>query len=245
MMKTRVAAASVLSTLIAAVTPALAQDAGFGRTGQVILSAERLFGLSFKSYTIEDGTTGDKQTTSRTDISLLWPSMTVDTISPYTIPHLAADFVVISGLTVGGSVGFGRSTGTLKNEPVNAPTAERDADTITLFTFAPRIGYALAITPQIAFWPRAGVTYYSINAQGTNAVGVTRNDTIKGFGVNLEPMFVFSPVPHFGFTAGPVVDLPLSGSESVDRTPATTPNPPADKVRFRNWGLAVGVLGYF
>jgi len=247
MTKAKLAAATVLFGFALGPTPAIAQETGFGHPGQVILSADRLFGLNFTNTTMEDAVTGSKQSQSRTNISLLWPPLTLDTLSPYTIPRVAGDFIVVAGLTVGGSIGFVRSTGKIKSEPVGTPSTERDADTITIFTFAPRIGYALAIAPGIAFWPRAGVTYYSFNVESTSTgpTPVTDSDTLKGFGLNLEPLFVFSPVPHFGITAGPVVDLPLSGSLSSETTPSTAPNPPDDKYRFTNFGLALGVLGYF
>jgi len=59
-------------------------------------------------------------------------------------------------------------------------------------------------------------------------------------------MFVFTPVPHFGISVGPVVDFPLSGTSSSERTPpGMGPAPVDDKVKFLNFGLIFGILGHF
>jgi hypothetical protein len=115
MMNSKLVALAVVSTSLAAATPAFADEA-FGATGQVILSGERLFGLSFPRAMTEDVATGIKQTESHTNIALLWPSLQLLTINPYDIPHAAVDFGVASGLTVGGSIGFFSGTGSTKTE---------------------------------------------------------------------------------------------------------------------------------
>src|SRR5689334_23794429 len=82
MKNSKLAAVAVLFTSLAGAAPALAQKAaGFGRDGQFILSAERLFGLMFTKQTTET-TVGVITTTtnSRTDITLLWPAVTPNSI---------------------------------------------------------------------------------------------------------------------------------------------------------------------
>src|SRR6266566_3493140 len=66
MINPKLVALAVVSTSLAAATPAFA-DEPFGATGQVILSGERLFGLSFPRIMTEDGATGTKQTESHTN----------------------------------------------------------------------------------------------------------------------------------------------------------------------------------
>jgi hypothetical protein len=246
MKASRALALSVIAWSTMHAAPALA-DSGFGQNGQMVLSAERLFGLTFTKVSDEDGGGNGTQTESRTNVALFWPPLSVVT-SPYQIPHLAFDFVVSSGISVGGSIGFVSSTGTSKAEPANGGVSvERDSPTITILAFAPRVGYALPLTQQFSFWPRAGITYYSIKSESTGAGmnPTTTKNTTSGLGVNLEPMFVFSPIPNFGISAGPVLDLPLSGTQSVERTPATMPNPADDKVKYTNYGIVFGLLGYF
>jgi len=248
MMIPKLVALAAVSTSLVVVTPAFA-DEPFGATGQVILSGERMFGLSFPREMMEDGATGTKTTDSRTNIALLWPSLPVLTLEPYGIPRAAVDFSVASGFTVGGSIGFFSGTGSTKREPAaGGVSVETDDPTVTMFTFAPRVGYALPLAPQFAFWPRAGVTYYNIGVSSTNTANppVTNKTTLSGFGIDLEPMFVFTPVPHFGITASPVVDIPVSGTSHSERTPpGTNPPPIDDKVKFLNFGLTFGLLGYF
>jgi hypothetical protein len=234
------------ASLLAA-TAAHAEDAGrkFGEDGQLIISADRLFGLSFTSVKTEQGGGGGTETDSRTVVSLLWQ----DGPTPYQIPHAAFDVAVASGFTVGGSIGFVTASGTLKTEPPGGgASTEHDSPTTTVFALAPRVGYALALTDQIAFWPRAGITYYSIKVEDTttDTPSTTIKATARGVGLNIEPMFVFSPASHFGITAGPVLDFPLSGSRSseISPNPAGVSNPD-DKLKYMNFGLAIGVLGYF
>jgi hypothetical protein len=237
-------ATAITISLTGAASPALAQD--FGRTGQIILSAERLFGLTFPSVTIEDGATGDKTTRSRTNVSLLFPPQSVF-VSPYDLPRAAIDFSVASGFTIGGAIGFTTSSGKVKNESMGM-SAEVDDTSVTVFNFSPRFGYALPLGPLFAFWPRAGITYFNFGTSrtGTGANPTTRKDTISGLAVDLEPMFVLTPVPHFGIVGGPVIDLPLSGTSSTTITPAPMgPAPVDDKVKYTSYGAQIGLLGYF
>jgi hypothetical protein len=116
-----------------------------------------------------------------------------------------------------------------------------------MFALAPRVGYVVPISSEFAFWPRAGVTYYSFKSSNTSPGmnPVTSKTTTSGVGLDLEPMFVFSPAAHFGITAGPVLDFPLSGSQSRETTPSNGPAQADDKVKYTNYGLTIGLLGYF
>jgi hypothetical protein len=217
--------------------------------GQIVLSADRLFGLSFSSISTEPGTGGGKTTDSRTSIALLWPPLTAVSYSPYQIPHASLDFIVPGGLSVGGSLGFISGSGTRKTEAANGgASVERDDPSITILTFAPRVGYALGLAPSIVFWPRGGITFYSIKQDSTTTLGmqsVTTKNTISGLGLNLEANVVLMVAEHFGIIGGPVLDIPLSGTSSTEVTPQTGPAPADDKVKFTNYGLAIGLLGAF
>jgi hypothetical protein len=211
--------------------------AGLGG-GQIVISADRLFGLSFASQTTEDGATGGKNTDSRTSLSLLWPPLSALSYSPYQIPHLSLDYILPMGLSVGGSLAIITGSGTSKTEAANGgASVERDAPSITIMELA----------PSISFWPRAGFTLYSIKSSSTSttAMPITSKTTYSGLGIDLEAMFVLSLADHFGIVAGPVLDLPLSGTRSSEQSPQVGPAPVDDKVKFTNYGLAVGVLGNF
>jgi hypothetical protein len=239
-------ATSLVAT--AATLPARADD--LGKTGQIILSAERLFGLQFSSVANEDGASGDKSTVSRTNVSLLIPSLGFN-LNPHEIPRVGLDVSVAGGLTVGAALGYLSSTGKTKDEPVMMPSTEEDDPTFTTLLFAPRVGYVVSLTPLFAFWPRAGITYYNVGLESTNTTGgpnpmtTTSKTTLSGVALDLEAMFVLTPVQHFGITASPIVDIPLSGTQSISRTPAPAVAPVDDKVKFTNYGLSFGVLGHF
>lgn len=222
------------------------------RSGGFILSAERMFGLSVWSvHTTRDaepnvpGATPTDTTTRGTNISLLFGSnygSDVGALLPYTTPRLAFDFLPIESLTIGGSIGFLTSSG--ETESTNGAT--RDNATITAFALTPRVGYALMLTDGIYFWPRVGVTYFSLSSTThpqANPPAPTppeRTDTTTGFAINIEPAFVFSIVNHFGISVIPVADIPLAGGNSED-----PPDPPDSTIKVRNLGATVGILGYF
>jgi hypothetical protein len=244
MKKSTMLAVALVSS--SAVSGSQALAAGSLSGGEIVLSADRLFGLSFSSETLEDQA-GNKQTESRTNIALLWPPLSALSYSPYQIPHASLDFIVPGGVSVGGSLGFITGSGTHKTEAANGgASVERDAPSVTILTFAPRVGYALGLAPSIAFWPRGGITYYSIKSDSTNMIGTNSIDTkttISGLGLNLEANFVLFVADHFGIVGGPVLDLPLSGTESVESSPQVGAAQPDQKMKFSNYGLSIGLLG--
>ena len=149
------ATASAFASTVVTLVPSVAHAEGtLGEPNEVILGAERLFGLSFwSSKTDNNGTTS---TTSGTSLSLLTSPNSIASVIPYLTPRLAADFS-LNAFTIGGSIGY--SSTAYKTDPGNGqPTHE--SDTFTTFLFTPRVGYVLPIADRIYFWPRAGITYF-------------------------------------------------------------------------------------
>jgi hypothetical protein len=246
MKKSTMLAVALVSGSVVSGSQAFAEGS-FGKGGQMVFSADRLFGLEFSSVSSESTAGGGKTTDSTTSIALFWPPLSA-LQSPYQIPHLAFDYIIPGGLTVGGSIGFVSGSGKTKSEPAaGGVSVENDDPTTTILAFAPRVGYALPLTPLFSFWPRGGITYYSIKSERTSGgmVPTTNKTTTSGLGFDLEPMFVLSPADHFGFVAGPVVDIPLSGTTSREQSPPSATPQPDTKVKFLNYGLTIGVLGYF
>jgi hypothetical protein len=210
-----------------------------------MLSADRLSGLSFSKQRQEDGTTSNVTTQSRTDVAFLWRPTTV---SPYTVPQVGLDVAVAGGLTVGAAVGFFTESGTNESEPAGGASTSRDSPSLTAFELAPRVGYGVSILPWLAFWGRLGITYYNIHtsSETTGNTPTSTKATSSGVGLNLDPMFVFVPVNHFGITAGPYLDLPISGSISSEATlNGTSVSPPDSELRYTSFGLKAGLLGAF
>jgi len=110
---------------------------------------------------------------------------------PYTVPRLSVDGFVIDHLSVGGSLGIW----------VTDPNHGGSASGVLL---APRVGYAISFSNAFGFWPRGGFTFWSFGG----------NDE---FGLTMEAMFYGSPVEHFAFTFGPVIDIGIAGNGDHDR----------------------------
>jgi hypothetical protein len=248
-MRKAMALASLAATILLGRTASAQQAAqGMHESGGFIVSAERLFGLSFWSiHNQRDATPGVlgatpvDTTTSGTHISLLYGAafagVTDGVIVPYTVPRLAFDFLPIESLTLGGSIGFVSATG--ERKATDGTT--RDSPTITAFTIAPRVGYILPLGDIFYFWPRLGLSYYGLSSESQTGGGT---DSWHGFAINIEPAFVLAPVPHFGISLMPVADIPLSGTETAE-DPGPPPTSRDETLTIRNFGLTVGILGYF
>jgi hypothetical protein len=260
MMRTTMSTALVLASVsIAGVAGAQATDT-LGGQGQFIVSGERLFGLSLwwlKSKPDPTPGTPNPATTTwnGTDIHLLWgadidltdggPSGT--NADFYSIPRIGFDYVAIPSLTLGGSVGYFHQSSS-RERTSNGTTVSRDLPTGWGFLVSPRVGYIIGLSPLLAIWPRGGVTYFYAKSSSTNDSGTTTTKvSLNGFAVSLDPQLVISPVPHFGFTVGPVADIPLAGNvrtESTNTNTSTTTSTDTS-TKITNLGLVVGMLGYF
>jgi hypothetical protein len=236
-----------------------AQDAkGFGSKGQLIVSADRLFPLfSYTSVSVTE--TNNNVTTTTTDhgsslVLLFGSEPGIGAVNPHTIPRAAVDFTVIDRLTLGGDVvlGFGLG-GSHKVETNNNGTTRsfsNDAPTETVIGFGPRVGYILPLTDILAFWPRGGVSFYSVHTrtvvtdnQGNTQHTDTDTDTI--FSLDLDPQLAIVPIPHFFFHAGPLINIPIGGSHKIERTTGNTTESTSDDLSIFHFGLSVGLGGWF
>lgn len=156
---------------------------GFGDSGQMVLSAENLFGFNYNHPS-----TGAHATT----ISLFSNAFAGVGQVTYEWPRLAFDYFVIKGISAGGAISYSRTT--YSNLPPNT-----SAPSVNAFEIAPRIGYAQMVGPWLGVWPRAGVTYiYSSSTQNFLALTI---DALAAVIVS----------PHLAVTFGPTLDLGLSG----------------------------------
>ncbi len=215
---------------------ALAQGpSGFGTQGQFVLGVERVFGLNFFNghYEADDPAIGGPdRDQSRTQFSLLWNTATTggfSGINPYAVPRLTFDYAVIDNLTIGGSIGYASVSG---EDDVDGG-GDQDFETATLFAFSPRVGYILRFNDTVGMWLRGGFTYYSV---GQDDVG-----SASGFGVNLEPGFIFTLAPGVGVSATPTLDLPITGSFNDDSGPSNLDG----DYTIRNFGANAGLFVYF
>jgi hypothetical protein len=229
----------------------------FGSQGQVILSAGRLFGLSFWSAKTEFPN-NLTLTSTNTSINLLWGDSEqlaavpagntlafTTVVNPYSTPRLGLDFTVANNLSLGGSIAFVSRGGSGEASQQTASISV-DSPSITAFAFAPRVGYILALNPLIGFWFKGGVTYFSHKETTTLSGGgssTTHTSTLSGFSLNLEPELVVTPVPHFGLTVGPVADIALSGNDHEEDTGANSMSNDVS-TKISNYGVIFGILGW-
>ena len=149
----------------------------------------------------------------------------------YSSTRLVLDFVVIRRLTIGTDV---LASFTLGGDPKQ----KGDKPSVSLFGVGPHVGYLLAPNPIVAFWPRAGITYYALTEESV-ALSSTRHQ----LALSLSAHLVVTPVPHLGVTMGPTMDVPITGKVVTrDRVSGGSVESPASSFHV---GLSAGLLVYF
>jgi opacity protein-like surface antigen len=276
-MRTKLVALAGLALMLT-VSSASAADDRFGSGHQLAISVDRLFG--FYGYSSSAAWTPAPQpnqppptewqdSQSGTLINFLWGNGNTGVaigdsagtlgVNPFIMPRLAFDYMLIDHLSVGGSFGYTSTGGTNKAEtrPVGTPATEPEKlpDT-SAWAFAPRVGFAYMFNDFIGIWPRLGVTYSHLQAEWTQTNNNQLQDryTWKGwlFDLDIEAQVVLSPVQHFAFTIGPIVDMGLAGkgTVSISEAPRTGNQqhmaPVPDRtIKMTTYGLTAGLLGYF
>ena len=257
-LRTFTSLAVAFGTLVALSGSASAQEKGmgaFGEKGRIILSADRLMTLfSYVSVSRTDEVqTGPNQTVT-TEVKTSGPALSllmggnIPRENVHTIPRVSLDYTVIPQLTVGGSIAVAFGLGGKEETKAGNVTTSVDAPSTTVFGFAPRVGYILDLNDSFAFWPRGGFGVYFVSATSdrlNNNATVTTTDTTSFFSLDLDPQFVFTPFPHFGINAGPLVNIPLLGSvKHTTETGGTTTTRTTDSKTFQ-LGITAGILGWF
>jgi hypothetical protein len=180
----------------------------FGEKGQLAISAERLFGFVHDSSTVTvNGVDSNAKTDSFSFLSstvtpLPLPAGDVVPGLAYSQPRVAGDYFVIDHLSVGAALGYSHTSITTPANVNQEITTGQDS-----WTFAPRAGYSFLFNDWIGIWPRGGFTYRSFSFG---------NDGGHDFALTIEAPFTFTLIPHVVFTAGPTLDIGLTGS--VDHT---------------------------
>jgi len=170
----------------AAPAAAPAGPAGFGDPGQVVISAERLFGFTYTHQSFGSGPAATAQTFT------LLSDPFGSGVSAYGWPRVGFDYFVAKSFSAGGSISFFRSSA--------------GSQTQTGFELAPRVGYGMMVGPWLGVWARAGVTYTHTSGNGR---------TLQYLAVGVEPTLAFVVSPRFMLLFGPTADIGLSGSLKV------------------------------
>ncbi len=254
-----VIAASSLVVTAAGTASAQELAKGFGTKGEFIVSADRLAPLfTYTNTKTTDNRTNPATTNSTSTTAIgLFPNFNDFAFNGnfYNVPRVGFDYTIIDRLTLGGSIAFATQLGSSNTQEQGGGSVSQDAAKSTYFALAPRIGYILPLSDLFAFWPRAGLSFNLLhtstpefgNGRGAN---VTNSTNTSLWALSLEPLFVLTPVQHFGFFAGPVLDIPLTGSTKTETT-TTPPGGPAQTQSLSrdysslHFGITAGLLGWF
>jgi hypothetical protein len=234
-------------------TPAHAQSANnFGEKHQLIVSADRLLPLlSFSSESLTATQGGNTTTTTDTGTSIAFligrePNLAV----VHTLPRVAFDFVVVRHFTLGGAFAFGVGIGG-KHEEDGGNNTIRTTDTPnnTIIGFAPRAGYVIPFASTLAFWPRLGFAFYSVSetshGTGNNNVDITTTNKDTILSLDLDPQLAWVPVEHFFIHVGPILNIPISGSRSVETETGSNSQTVKNDLSVFHIGLSAGLGGWF
>jgi hypothetical protein len=155
----------------------------FGNAGQLVLSAERLVGLSRTARQTKIGGVKHKDSINRVNLLLNQNGNPYN----YSHPRIAFDYFVIDGLSLGGALGFSANDGDAKYRE---------------FIVAPRVGYAFMFSDTVGVWPRLGITYQDQKTpEGVSGI----------LAVSFEANLVIVPADHAAITIGPSIDGGVGG----------------------------------
>jgi hypothetical protein len=110
----------------------------------------------------------------------------------------AADYFVIRGLSVGGSIPFEYSS------------TSNGGGSTTTFGIGARVGYDIPIGDHFSFWPRGGFGVASTTVSVPNG-NVTVSTTNTALTFDVFAPFLLHPVEHFFLGLGPEFSTDLTG----------------------------------
>ena len=219
-----------------AAVPAAAAGGSFGRSGDLALSVDRVFGFAHTSTKVEpDVAGGGTTTTSSTGFSLIGRLAP----SAYQIPRFGIDYFITDNVSIGGSIAFMTESGETEFEGPGLST--KTDQSASVFLIAPRAGYALMFSDMFGIWPRGGFTFFTRTIEQDNAATNQKN-TANGFSLTIEVPLILSPADHIALTIAPTLDFPITGSGTQEQTGVQ--NIDSD-VKTTDFGVAVGLLTWF
>ncbi|HEY3497454.1 MAG TPA: hypothetical protein VGK73_22310 [Polyangiaceae bacterium] len=179
--------------------PAEARAQLLGSKGDAIFSAERLFGVRGEHFEAELPAPAPPIDVTETTIAFGF----AESLTPYNIPRLGFDYMVIDKLSVGGTLGFSTTSSN-----VDGPGAGEASP--TLFMITPRVGFLHMFGRVAGIWPRGGFSFHT----KTVKEGYTYDES--GFSLNVECNFPIVFTPHFGVLVGLTFDRSLTANLDPD-----------------------------
>jgi hypothetical protein len=241
--------------------------AEFGRSGSFVVSAERLTGVFYNKLDTEgDGFDGGTPLTIDTEAGTTTVAFLGNGLGsspanglgggPAGAPRAAFDYFFMPSMSLGLSLSYGSRSNTdeisgTRVMGMNVVAFTQEVDTTdTLFTVAPRFGYALTFSPLLGLWAHGALIYtrFTSERQGRNitpGVGVT-NDSDLGvstFGLGVDAQLMITPVDHVAFGVGPLFEIsPLGDFDYDERNDNVTLEGDASILSV---GLSAGLSVYF
>jgi hypothetical protein len=226
----------------------------FVRQGEFIFSADRLvpfFAFTSVKQDLADngGLTSVSQTDNTTSLSFL---VGTGGGTFFNTPRVGFDYTIIDNLTLGGDLMLYFTLGSSHNTHGQRGGASVDTSTdnpsVLAFGFAPRVGYILNLSPAFSLWLRGGLSYYRAQSKTTDTTvnpNVTTTNSNDTFALDFDPQIVFSPIPHFAFTAGPALDIGFGGHTTIDTQAGGAETSTSFGYQPINFSINLGLLGWF
>jgi hypothetical protein len=212
---------------------AFAQAQQFGDRGQLVITAENLFGFSTER-TADDVGTDRESSDTNSQFGLFYRGAVASEARGWVGAH----YFVIPNLSIGATVGL-QTAGSSHTETVRGVTTTTDGPSLFGFVLLPKVGYALMLNNMLGFWFRGGPGY--VRASTSNATNDASGARSYWF-LSVDALFVITPVQYFGFYAGPQANLSFAGSLSGTNNQGVTTSVDSS---YRSFSIDAGVFGYF
>jgi hypothetical protein len=229
----------ILSAAVLLAAPSIRAEDKFGGAGQIVISAERLFGVVAASETQKADGSPVETTGKSTTISFL-SQPAASAFTNYSFARVGVDFFPIDGLSLGAAIGV-FSVSTSSEAEGGGTTVEQDGPTLTGFVLAPRVGYAYLFHPMVGVWPRGGITYVNAGGSYDSPTGGSSESSANRLAVSLDVPLVIVPAPHAAITVGPTLDLGVSGGNENEQTSMGVTTTTKADAKATEFGLQVGL----
>jgi hypothetical protein len=151
----------------------------------------------------------------------------------YNVPRLGLDVVAFRHVSFGAASALRIDTGAPSNVP--------GADPLTsLFSFTPRVGYVAQVAPEIAFWPRVGISMSEVFTR-SNADNVRTTSLRMDAAASFEVSMIATPIRVLGVTMTLGSEFPLIGRMQQTTSSGTTTESTS---RF-HFVIDAGVIAHF
>lgn len=184
----------------AAAAPSEAAAPAESKTPKVSLALERVGGIGYARVSATD----DDASVSAFTIGVGGP-----TVNPFAIPRLGLDFILPSGLTIGGALGFARLSAS-----TTQGSKSEDIGSVFVYTFTPRVGYRIPLSDRVDITPRGGFTFLGASA----TLGNGKNDDTAGVfavAVGADAPLAYRLTDSFNLLFGAGLDVTVAATATA------------------------------